>query len=194
VRDPLFLGNVDWSELMKSNELFIAMPTALAESILEDTYHLDKPVYRAVLDAVAQARKLRTIFLERQPRGQRHALVVNTLMRRTSEALADNVVRTWLLKKHVDLLTLFLDSLGISHDKGMVDEVPDSVEREVLERAVETVLAKFPQDVVAIYLHAFHEMNDPLWENLAKILETDTRLQFATEPARNPSPEEAPAS
>jgi hypothetical protein len=43
------------------------MSPALALEILTYVYETDKPLYRATLGAVAEARKLRPVFLERQP-------------------------------------------------------------------------------------------------------------------------------
>ena len=48
-----------------------------------------------------------------------------------------------------------------------------------LRSAVEAVLAKHPQEVVVVYLHAFYEMNEARWPNLKALLETEPRLQFA---------------
>ena len=76
------------------------------------------------------------------------------------------------------MLTEFLDSLNIKHDKGVVEDLPPSVDEPALESAVEALLAKYPAEIVAIYLHAFHEMNECKWPNLAAHLETDPRLQL----------------
>ena len=59
--------------MLTSHELFGFMSPTLALEILTFAYETDKPLYRATLNAVAEARKLRPVFLERQPRPQRHA-------------------------------------------------------------------------------------------------------------------------
>jgi len=43
---------------------------------------------------------------------------------------------------------------------------------------VDTLLAKYPPEAVAVYLHAFNEMNTVGWPNLKTMLETDPRLQL----------------
>jgi hypothetical protein len=163
---------------MKAHQVFGGLSPALAGEILEFAHSSDKPLYRTALDAVAKLRKLRPVFLERQPRTERHASMATALSRPGLELAADGLIRNWLLKKNTTMLTDFLDSLKIQHDKGVVEDLPQTVDETALESAVETLLSKYPPEAVAVYLHAFHEMNEGKWSNLAAHLETDPRLQF----------------
>jgi hypothetical protein len=163
---------------MKAHQLFGGLSPALAGEILEFAYTSDKPLYRTAVDAVAKLRKLRPVFLERQPRTERHASMATALSRPGLELAADGLIRNWLLKKNTTMLTDFLDSLKISHDKGVVEDLPPTIDEAALESAVEALLAKYSPEAVAVYLHAFHEMNESKWSNLAAHLETDPRLQF----------------
>ena len=155
------------------------MSPELALDILTYAYESDKPLYRAVLAAVAEARKVRSVFLERQPRTQRHATMLATLSKPSLEPVTANLLRTWLLKKHNPLLVDFLDSLGIAHKEGVVEDLPATMEDAKLGSAVDALLAKHPQEVVAVYLNAFNEMNEVEWPNLKSMLENDKRLQLA---------------
>ena len=67
--------------MLTSHELLGFMSPALALEILTYAHETDKPLYRATLSAVAEARKLRPVFLERQPRAQQHAMMLTTLAR-----------------------------------------------------------------------------------------------------------------
>ncbi len=163
---------------MKAHELFGAISPTLAAEILEFTFSNDKALYRATLEAVAQARKVRAVFLERQPRAERHASMAAVLARPNQEVAADGLLRNWLLKSHTSLLTDFLDSLKIKHDKGVVEELPQTVEDEALKTAIEGLLSKYSQEIVTIYLHAFHQMNETRWPNLESMLQTDERLKL----------------
>ena len=113
---------------MTSHELFAAMPGPLAVDILEFSHTNDKKLYRAALDAVAAARKLRSVFLERQPWQERYAMMIASLGRPALGVAADSLLRNWLLKKYTAILTDFLDALNIKHEKGVVEELPKSVE------------------------------------------------------------------
>ena len=47
-----------------------------------------------------------------------------------------------------------------------------------LKTAVDGLLAKYPPEVVAVYLHAFNDMNEVEWANLKSMLDSDARLQL----------------
>jgi len=163
---------------MTSNELIAFMPPELAQEIIEHAYAADKPVYRATLAAVAEARRVRPIFLERQPRVQRHKLMLEVLTQPYMEAVAGNLIRAWLLKKETPMLADFLNHLGIPHKDGVVDDLPEKVEDDRLKAAVDSLLEKHRREAVIVYLHAFNTMNETSWDNLSTMLDKDPRLQL----------------
>ena len=164
--------------MLTSHEILGFMSPALASEILTFVFEADKPAYRATLNAVAEARHLRPVFLERQPRAQRHTTMLATLTRPALEMFTANLIRTWLLKKQKMVLVDFLNALGMAHEDGVVEELPDSMEDARLTAAVEGLLAKYPPEVVAVYLNAFNGMNEVAWPNLRTMLESDQRLQL----------------
>jgi hypothetical protein len=164
--------------MLTSHELLGFMSPALALEILTFTFESDKPLYKTTLAAVAEARKVRPVFLERQPRQQRHAAMLTSLARPALDLVTGNLLRNWLLKKYKTMLVDFLDTLGIQHKEGVVEDLPTSMEDAKLTAAVENILGKYPPEVVAVYLHAFNEMNEVEWANLNKMLESDSRLQL----------------
>jgi len=164
--------------MLTSHELFGFMSPALANDILAFTFESDRPTYRAIINGVAEARKVRPVFLERQPRTQRHALVIATLARPNLEPVASNLIRTWLVKKERTMLVDFLNALAIPNNEGVVDDLPKTVEDEKLKSAIETLLAKYRHEAVAVYLNAFNDMNEAHWANLKTLLEGDPRLQL----------------
>lgn len=163
---------------MTSHEILGFMSPALSAHILEDMFSADKQTYRAVLTAVAAARKVRPLFLERQPRAERHPSMITALSRPSMEEAAGTLLRSWLLKKHLPLLTGFLDALGIPHQSGVVEDMPATMDDAKLTAAVETVLAGHPHEIVAAYLYTFNNMTEPRWENLDQLLHKDPRLQL----------------
>ena len=161
---------------MTSTELFAAMPPTLAADVIEFNHAEEKPVYRAALEAIAQLRKVRPVFLERQPRDERLANMIASLSRPQLGLAADTLLRCWLLKKHTGVLTDFLNALGIAHENGAVETLPKTVEDAALKSAVEQLLAKHPAEVVAVYLRCFNSMNVENWANLDGLLQEDPRL------------------
>ncbi len=166
--------------MLKSHELIGFMSPNLALEILTYAYESDKPLYRTTLAAVAEARHVRPVFLERQPRPTRHTAMLATLAKPALEPATANLIRTWLLKKYNGMLVDFLDALGIAHKEGVVDDLPATMDDAKLRAAVEVLLAKYPPEVVAVYLNAFNEMNEVEWPNLKTMLEGDKRLQLGS--------------
>ena len=164
--------------MLTSHELIGFMSPNLAQEILTYAYESDKPLYRATMAAVAEARKVRPVFMERQPRIQRHAAMLATLARPALEMATANLIRTWLLKKYKGMLVDFLDALGIPNKEGVVDDLPASMEDAKLRAAVDVLVGKYPPEVVAVYLNAFNDMNEVEWPNLKTMLEGDSRLQL----------------
>jgi hypothetical protein len=165
--------------MMTCHELVGFMSPDLALEILAFAYSEDKPLYRATLTAVANARKLRPIFYERKPRVERHRDMLEMLSRPRMEPAAADLLRGWLVKAQTPMLIDFLDALGIPHQKGIVENFPDTVADDKLKAAVDALLAKHPREKVIIYLHSFCAMNTVNWPNLESLLQSDSRLQLA---------------
>ena len=130
------------------------------------------------LYSIAQARKVRPVFLERQPREDRHRTMTTALSRPDMNMIASNVLSGWLVKNKAALLSDFLDALKITHEKGVVENLPATVDDAVLHAAVEQLLAKHPAEIVALYLNAFYGMNEAHWPNLEALLKNDPRLKL----------------
>src|SRR6476620_5125171 len=114
--------------MLSCHELFGFMPPATAAEILEYAYNSDKEIYRATLKAVADARKLRPVFFERKPRADRHNDMLAMLSSPRLEEVAATLLRTWLTKTQTPMIVEFLNSLGITHKEGVVDDFPSEME------------------------------------------------------------------
>jgi len=163
---------------MKSHEVFQRMSPALAERLFEHFLATEKEGYRAAIEQLAPQQKLRPIFVQRQPKPQRHAWMKTALARKPADFLASNMLQVWLVGTQTQLLCDFLDSLGIAHDeRGMIEQLPPPPADEALRAAIDSLLAKHEREVVAVYLHAFTATDDTPWPNLVDLLATDPRLQ-----------------
>lgn len=164
--------------MFSAYELFGFMSPALSSEIVESTFTHNKELYKATLAAVADARRVRPVFLERKPRVDRHKDMVDMLSRPRMTTAAGALIRGWLMHSQKAMLADFLDALGITHKDGAVDDLPKTVDDEKLKAAVQTLLEKHAVEKVAIYLHAFAEMNEVDWVNLRAILDSEPRLQI----------------
>ena len=164
--------------MLSFHELIGFMSHKMANRILEDTQANNREVYRALVASMAQAQKMRPVFIGRQPKERRHKSFVQMLSRAGSEEHAGNLIRGWLFKEHKDVLTGFLGKLGIEHEEGMVDDLPESISDDALNAAVDLLIEKYDRELVAVYLTAFNASNENRWGNLDALLAEDERLQF----------------
>ncbi len=165
--------------MMTCHELLGFMSPPLANEIIEFAFATDKKLYRATMDAVAEALKLRPVFLERKPRTERHMQMLSMLTRPRFEAVSANLVRGWLVQGQTALLCDFLDALGVAHQKGVVESFPATMDDVKLNAAVDLLLQKHPREKVVVYLNAFCAMNEVQWPNLEALIDKDARLQLA---------------
>ena len=165
--------------MLTCHEILGFMRPEAALEIVEHAFASDKETYRLVLKAVAEARKVRPVFLQQKPRTERHKDMLGTLARPQLETTASQLLCGWLLKSQSAMLADFLSGLGIAHENGVANEFPPAVEDATLNAAVETLLAKYPQEKVAVYLGVFYATNNARWPNLAALLRTDARLQLS---------------
>ena len=163
---------------MTACELLAAVSPALAQRILEEVHASDKELYRVALSGVAQAKKVRPVFLERQPRAERHRAMLTSLVRPEFNMIAANLISGWLVKNQPALLVDFLGALNIPNEKGVVENLPEKVDDDALKNAVDLLLGKHPPEIVGLYLHAFNDMNEANWPNLQKVLNEDVRLML----------------
>ena len=164
--------------MLTSHELLGFMSPALAKDILSFIFESDKPAYRAALAAVAEAKHVRPVFLERQPRDARHTAMLSALTKPNLDTAAGAFIRAWLVKKHAAMLVDFLNALEIPNENGVVEDLPAGVDEAKLKAAVEILLGKYPHKIVAVYLNAFNDMNTANWPGLKALLESDARLQL----------------
>ncbi len=166
---------------MKSHEIFQHLSPALAAEIFSYLQTEQKPVLKAAIQGLADQRRLRAVFVERKPPNERFAWLQNALSRKVSDTLAAHLLQAWLLGAQKPMLCDFLDSVGIKRDAdGTVENLPGSPPKDELVKAVDQLLAKYPPEAVAVYLHAFHDMDSEVsWPPLGEILEEDKRLQLA---------------
>ena len=164
--------------MMTLNEIIGFMSPELANEILDDTFKEDKQVYKAITAEVAGALKVRPVFFEQKPRNERNKIILDMLTRPRMAATAATLLRGWLVKTESAMLVDFLDTLGVEHKNGVVEDFPDKVDDAKVNAAVDKLLEKYPHEKVLVYLNSFSAMNDAPWESLTKRLQDDKRLQL----------------
>jgi len=164
--------------MLNSSELLGFISPDLSHRILADTSKDNRELYESTLTGVAALRHMRIQFLKRQPKPARHTLIIDSLKRPAFDSTASQLLSGWLIKHQVEMLVQFLDALGIPHEDGVVENLPAGVADDALETAVVKLLSAHDREIIILYLHAFHNMNETHWPNLEAMLESDDRLQF----------------
>ena len=165
---------------MKSYEIFQQMSPALASEILSYLQKEQPPVFKSVVQTLASQRNLRAIFIERKPPNDRYAWIKTALSRKAADTLAAHLLQAWLLGAQKPMLCSFLDSLGIVREEdGTVEQLPESPPKEKLRETIDQLLTSYPAEAVAVYLHAFHDMDSTVsWPPLGEVLAEDERLRL----------------
>jgi hypothetical protein len=165
---------------MKSHEILQHMSPALAVEILSYLQKERTAVFKSVVSGLAGQRNLRAVFVERKPPNERYAWIKTALSRKAGDTLAAHLLQAWLLGAQKPMLCAFLDPLGIAHDDdGTVEQLPESPPKEELRKTIDQLLAKYPAEAVAVYLHAFHDMDSTVsWPPLGEVLAEDERLKL----------------
>lgn len=157
------------------------MSPTLAGKIFGFLQTEQKPVYKAAIQGLANQRNLRGVFIERKPPAERFPWMQAAFGRKISDSLASHVLQAWLLGANKSMLCDFLDALEIKHaDDGTVDELPAELPKEKIATAVDRLLGKYPAENVAVYLHAFRDMDGSgQWPALDEILAEEPRLKLS---------------
>jgi hypothetical protein len=165
--------------MLHAHEIFLKMPQETAMEILQYLHQNQKPFYKASVDSLAQARKLRPVFIERKPRSEQHAWVREQLSRKVQDTLAAQVLQVWLIGAHKTMLCDFLDGFGIPHDEnGTIETVPPAPTKAELERVVGELSVKYDGRVLAVYLHAFQALDPEGWPPLEELLQESPALRL----------------
>lgn len=162
---------------MKAHEIFQQLPPGAGDEIFQHFYRNDRPAYRATLHLLASRRKLRDVVIERRPLAERHAWMSAELGRKSLADAAQEVLQTWLLGAHREMICEFLDSLGVPHDgQGLLESLPPQPDREKLRTAIDGLLSRNETTAAFAYLHLFAEMDITDWPDLRPLLAEDPRL------------------
>lgn len=165
---------------MVPHEIFSKITPGLASQIFGFLFEKEKPLYKATIEALAQKRNLRPVFVERKPRDERFLWMKDSLSRPANSPVGAHLLQVWLVGSQAAVLCDFLDALGIAHDEnGTVEELPAAPALDKIQAAVETLLAKHDAAVVAVYLHTFQGLHEQGgWPTLGEVLESDPRLKL----------------
>lgn len=165
---------------MTAYQIFQKMSPDLGQGIAGWLRDAEKDVFRTAISSLAQQRKLRPVFVTRKTKPEQAAWLVDQLKMRGNEAVAENLLQIWLMKGRSEMLVMFLDAIGISHDgKGGVDgDLPATLDADKVKAGAATLLEKFPEGEVAVYLNLFQLQQPGGWPEVTAAIDADARLKI----------------
>lgn len=163
---------------MKAYELFTAVDPAQVTSMLDWFRANDRNVYKSAVATLAQARKLRPVFIQKKPLVEQYAWIHKTLQSKACDTIGEHILQAYLMAGQQPLLAAFCDAMSIPHDgKGsVVGDLPKQIDADRLNAAIDTLVASFDPKIVAIYLHCFNMQQIDGWPTLTSKLADDARL------------------
>ena len=157
---------------MKPHQIFAAMSPEQCERIMGQISKDSPDAFQQTVVAAAGALKFRPQYLLKQPMAKRVASVRRALSRIGSQQLAEEILAVYFLKWRLELLTEWLDLVGLEHEEGILQsDVIESPEAGELEKHV---AARHPDVNFSAHLapewketHAFvGEPNATVWKRL----------------------------
>jgi hypothetical protein len=166
---------------MKPHELYKAVDPAIVTQMLDWFRSNDKNVYKHCVATLANARKLRPVFIAKKSMADQYKWILQTLQLRASDTLGEHLLQAWFMAGHQAMLGTFCDALGILHDgKGSIHgDLPKALNDERLDAGVEKLLLDNDDKIVGLYLHVFNMQQEGGWPNLSERLASNPRLAIA---------------
>ncbi len=106
---------------MRSYQVFASMSAERAAQMLEPLARQVPSVFAQAVAAASAALKARPVYLLRQPFAKRAEAVRRALSRVASDPVASEVLAVYFLECRSKLLMEWLDTVGLEHEKGMLE-------------------------------------------------------------------------
>lgn len=157
---------------MRPNQIFAAMSQEKCGQIMERIAKESPEAVKQTVAAAAIALKFRPQFLLKQPLEMRVSSVRRALARTTANALAEELLAVYFLKCRLDLLSEWLDLVGLEHEEGILKaDVVTAPPDADLRAKVASFLAKDGDDDRGLLLQAFAAQTAIDWPVLDELIE-----------------------
>jgi len=138
---------------------------SVARAFLLDEQGADDQMQAVIL--IAQQKKFRpkSVIALDVDRKARHLATLAAL----PDAIAAKALVAYHLAEQRAMMSAFIDTLGIAHEKGLITEdhvVPDP---EKIGPAVEHIAQQYPPDSVSLYLNTLLSQDPETWNALATV-------------------------
>lgn len=156
---------------MKAHQVFSRMSQERALEMLTRVYEKLPGVYNQAVGAACVTLKARPQFMMKQSKEKRAQFVRQALSRFAAAPIAEEVLAAYFLEVRRDLLTEWLDALGVEHENGILkNDDPAQPTREALEAAIAKFRTGESAEDRQLLLEAFAAQSAVEWPALDALL------------------------
>jgi len=156
---------------MRSYQVFASMSPERATEVMRTLKESAPGMFAQALAAAAAAFKARPVYFARQPLEKQAASVRSALARVTANPFAEELLAVYFLECKKDLLIEWLDSLGIKHEDGTLEEdEPAAPPKEKLARSVKAFRKQADRADRELLLAAFAAQSAVDWPDLEALI------------------------
>jgi hypothetical protein len=156
---------------MKPHEIFGRMSQERAFHVLQQVKAKLPAVYTQAMGAACVTLKARPQFLMKQPKDKQAQFVRSALARFAASPIAEEVLAAYFLEVRRDLLTEWLDALGIEHENGILkQDNPAEPAREKLAEAIARFRTGEGADDRELLMQAFAAQSAVEWPGLDALI------------------------
>lgn len=156
---------------MRPHEIFAAMPPEQSETFFQRLAEESPLTFTQALAGAATAMNSRPQYLLKQPMAKRVATVRRALSRVAAKPLAEEILAVYFLECRKELLTQWLDQLGLEHEDGVLEKSePESPEPDQLKKDVEVFRGQDEDPDRELLLRAFASQSAIDWPALDALI------------------------
>jgi hypothetical protein len=157
---------------MRSYQVFAAMTPERAVALMRGLAKQSPAMFRQAVDSAAVATRTRPVYLRKQPFEKRAEAVRRALARVAANEVAGELLAVYFLECRKPLLIEWLDSLGIAHEEGSLEEdAPEQPPEDQLRKVVDAYRSKEDDPDRELLLCAFAAQQAIDWPALDALLE-----------------------
>jgi len=158
---------------MKAYQIFAVMEPEQCEAFFREIAEKSPGTFTQAVYAAATAFKSRPKAVIKKPFPQRASMVRRALARVSSNLVAEEMLAIYFLEVKQEMLTEWLDALGIEHEDGSLKENnPEEPPKEKLEAVIAEFCGKDDDPDRSLLLKAFGSQDAIDWPTLDAHLES----------------------
>ena len=168
------------NQLLPIHQLVAQLPAALGDQILAFVQENERDVFFSSMTVASQVMKFRPQIWKTWSKQKQREWLWGLLHQGRFSDAAQQLLQEWFFGQRVEMMTCFLEAMGIAHSKeGYVEgEIPGKLDEKKLQAAVDALLKDFAAAEVVLYLHLFQRGQENGWAEISALLEKDARLKL----------------